>query len=359
MDGLDICVAKLSIDKKYNLNFNIIGSDVIEYKPNIKKKITSICSDFKSHEDSNYQMGEIYLSIIKNHDLVLDNCFDGISIHGQTVLHIDSSISIQLGHPKPLFDYFKTPIYFDFRKGDIEANGNGAPLVPFLDFLLYKNSPIDILTVNIGGISNITLIPKNTNNRDSVIGFDVGPGMYLIDKFTKDFFSYKLDFNGKFSKNGKVDVDILRILKKCSFITKSPPKSIHTNYYDFLYKRVMSKKYHKVSNANKLRTLIYFTAYCIHKNIENFVKFRTKKVLIYLNGGGSNHPSLVSDLNNFFLKSDKNKFVFSKDSKVGSDIKESFLMCVLGFSKSENLFSNMPNVTGSKKYLSLGEVYVK
>ena len=357
MDGLDICVSELSIDEKYDLNFNIIGSDVIEYKPDIKKKITKICSNFESYEDSNYRMGEIYLSIIKNHDLVLDNYFDGISIHGQTVLHIDSTISIQLGHPKPLFDYFKTPIYFNFRQGDIEANGNGAPLVPFLDFLLYKNSPTDILTVNIGGISNITSIPKNTNNRDSVIGFDVGPGMYLIDKFTNDVFSCKLDFKGKFSKNGKVDLDILRSLKKCSFTVKYPPKSIHTKYYDSLYKEVISKKYHKVSNESKLRTLVYFTAYCINKNIENFVKFKTKKVLVYLNGGGSNHPVLVSDINNFFLKSDKNKFVFTKDSKIESDIKESFLMCILGFSKSENLFSNMPNVTGSNKCLSLGEVY--
>ena len=357
MDGLDICLSELSIDDDFNLKFKIIGSDVAIYKPNIRKKLLGIVSNQDSLESRGHQVGMIYLDLIKNHNLVLNNNLDGISIHGQTVSHIDSVISIQLGHPKPLFDYFKVPIYFNFRDGDIKLNGNGAPLVPFLDFLLYKNNPIDVLSINLGGISNITFVPFNTNKREEVIGFDVGPGMYLINKFMREFYDQELDLNGNFSRIGNINEKLLLNLKNCSFIKRNPPKSIHTDHYDLLYNKIMSKKYYKLSKEDTLRTLVYFTAYCISENIKDFIQFKTEKVLVYLNGGGCNHPIVVSDINKLLMRHHKTHFFLKRDRRINSDTKESFLMCVLGFSRFKNLFSNMPNVTGASGSTSLGEVY--
>ena len=128
--------------------------------------------------------------------------FQYIACHGQTVHHIDKVISVQLLDYKLLFNTYNKPIIHNFRENDIKNGGNGAPLMPFLDWLLFLNTNENIVTLNIGGISNVTYLPKD-RNRDKILGFDVGPGMNLVDKASKIFFNEKCDMDGILSKNGK------------------------------------------------------------------------------------------------------------------------------------------------------------
>ena len=113
---------------------------------------------------------------------------DLIASHGQTISHISGTSTMQVGNPKYLHNAYNKPVIYNFRLKDIELGGKGAPLIPFLDWLLFNKYKQNILTLNLGGIANISYIPKS-GNREHVIGFDTGPGMSLIDEYSKKHFN--------------------------------------------------------------------------------------------------------------------------------------------------------------------------
>ena len=108
---------------------------------------------------------------------------------------------------------------YNFRQADIDAGGNGAPLMPFLDWLLFKDSGRDTITLNLGGVANISFIPKS-GKRSEVLGFDTGPGMALVDECCQHFYGEPFDKGGEHAEQGRVNEEILLELMKIDFIKK-------------------------------------------------------------------------------------------------------------------------------------------
>tara|TARA_B110000263_G_C15301854_1_gene508386 strand:- start:244 stop:1341 length:1098 start_codon:yes stop_codon:yes gene_type:complete len=353
MDGLDCCYADISINKDYDLEYNIIDFETIKFKEEIYSLIKKTVG---SHDNillnnCSDKLGYVFLEIVKS--FIKNNEFDLISMHGQTVRHLSKIESVQIGNPKNLYEYYKKPVVYNFREKDIFLGGNGAPLVPYLDWLLYKDSKINLITLNIGGIANVTLLPKKSK-RDDVIGFDTGPGMCLIDSYVNLIWYKDYDVNGELSKKGKINSDILNYLINDKYVNRSYPKSISTEYYDINFLNSLLVKFPNNKTYTILRTLVHFTALSIYRNIEFFIKINNNYNLI-LSGGGIHNLILVSDLEELF---DKNKiFKLNQFNNIDKDIKEGLLMAVMGYSKYNDLYNNMPSVTGASKYESYGVIY--
>ncbi|MBI65459.1 MAG: hypothetical protein CMG64_04120 [Candidatus Marinimicrobia bacterium] len=351
MDGLDCCLSDINISANDNLEFEIIDSSTIQYDKKTKNNIFEYISN-KNIDLNNLDhfLGKIFLEISK--EFLCDRKIELIASHGQTVSHIDKKSSLQIGNPKYLSDYYNIPIIYNFRKHDINAGGNGAPLVPYLDWMLFKNFNENIISINLGGISNFSFVKKRCKQSD-VIGFDMGPGMCLIDLYVK--YNWNIDFDdmGKFASQGVVSNKLLKDLMMDSFINDKPPKSASIENYGMIFLKKYIDKYDKINKYDFLRTLVNFTSELIQKNLNTFLdkkEFQNSNIII--SGGGAKNLTLVNELKK------NNSNINSIDYKgININNKESFLMCLLGFTFYNNIFNNMPSVTGAKKKVVCGELY--
>ena len=349
MDGLDCCLANLEI-KNSNLIFKIIKSSTICYNNKTKEIIMNTIFN----KQYTYEYLEKYLGIIFSKSIdqfIKKHNVDLISNHGQTVSHLDGQYSIQISSPKAIYEKFKIPVIYNFRQLDINNGGNGAPLMPLLDWYLFKES--NVLTINIGGISNISII--NNNDKNAIIGFDTGPGMCLIDLYVKKKWNIEYDFNGDLSKKGNINKKMIDYLMMDNFVVKKNPKSASTEMYDQNYLLNLEKKFSNINRYDFLRTLVNFTSNSIIKNIMNVCTyFELLNMNVIISGGGIKNKVLFNDIKKE-LKA--NKVVLMNYNGINIDNKESFLMCLLGYTRYFNIPNNVPSVTGAKSSLVCGEIY--
>ncbi len=349
-DGLDLCDVDIDIDSGYNLSYKINKYSTIPFSEDEKLFIHSLREDekYKIIENEN-KLTRIFIDKIRMFSTL--GHLDYISCHGQTVSHIDRICSVQIFNAKLCYDTLKIPVVYNFRENDIKNGGNGAPLMPFLDWMLFSNSNKDIVTLNVGGISNISHIPKS-KLKDDVRGFDTGPGMCLVDMVCRKLFDSRYDVDSKFSRKGSVNNRVLHGLLDSSLVKKKPPKSMDINDFG---EDVVDQILTENPNLNKydlLRTLVEFTVESIHYNISNFIKLNMSNFDLVVSGGGTDHPLVKEGLIKLGYKL---KSVC--DFEIDSSIKEALLIAVLGASRIIELKSSMPSVTGATKDVILGEIY--
>ena len=349
MDGLDCCLAKISI-KKNKLDFEIIKSTTFNYTAQTRKLLLESVFDKKYNKNFlDEYLGEVYsgfIEIFLNSERV-----DLIANHGQTISHKDKVYSYQICSPSILFNSFKIPVAYNFRSNDIKVGGNGAPLMPLLDWYLFNEE--NVITINVGGISNLSIVFSN-KNKNSVIGFDTGPGMCLIDLYVKKYWSIEFDFNGELASNGEVNKILLNYLMNRKFIKQKYPKSASTEMYDHKYLTKIESKFSNINSYDFLRTLVNFTAESISENLEKVVNLsELQNYKILASGGGVKNKVLLNDLN----KNLSDKVELLNYMNLNIDNKESFLMCLMGYTCFKKINNNMPSVTGAKKSVVCGEIY--
>jgi len=350
MDGLDCCLSNISLDKNYNFTYEIIDYRTFEYNINVVSKIDSLvgCKNTSKIKSFDLELGKLFKEYC---DMFLyGRSIDLIASHGQTIIHESGVKTIQIGNPQYMHDFFNVPIIHNFRQKDIENGGTGAPLVPFLDWLLFKNLNKNIITINIGGISNLTYVAKD-GIRDNVIGFDTGPGMSLIDEYVKHTFNDIYDVDCQYSKNGKVNFEMLKYLMDNTYISKNPPKSTTREDFGKKYLFELIKKFKDFDKYNFLRTLVKYTSLSIFFNIEKYIGLKNFDTVI-LSGGGAKHKILVED-----LKENLSNLLTIDSYNISIDAKEAFLMAVMGYSCYNSIPNNMPSVTGASGKHVYGQIY--
>ena len=351
MDGLDCCLAEIALDSNYNFVYRILNSKCYDFS----LKTRSIIHDyiFYNKYSINYidnYLGELFskycIKFLKN------NKVDLIALHGQTVKHIDGECSIQIGNPKIMNNNLNLPIVYNFRNADILNGGNGAPLVPFLDWLFFRKKEFNIIALNLGGISNISVINQDCSKND-VIGFDTGPGMALSDECCNKFYNEPIDMDGVHAKQGKVNEDILSELMGHKFIQKMPPKSTGRHEYGKELLSNIIQNYSQTSPDDMIRTFCIFTAKSIAENLNKFLNFNTADVLLIISGGGVHHPVLMEDIQRYTEISDLQT---TDVLEMEPNMKEALLIAVIGVARIQGMIANMPTVTGAKNMVMLGDL---
>jgi anhydro-N-acetylmuramic acid kinase len=271
-----------------------------------------------------------------------------IGNHGQTIRHrpdIEDPFSLQIGNAEKLAELTDIDVISDFRTADIKAGGQGAPLAPAFHQAVFRNNEINRAIVNIGGISNITVLPKDRSK--PVIGFDCGPGNTLMDAWITEHRQQKFDIDGKFAASGNIDRGLLDKLLTDDYLKLTPPKSTGFEYYNLEWLQPYLAEDIKPEDVQ--RTLCEFTAVSIIDAIDTC---STETDEIYICGGGAHNPVLMQDI----IELTSRPVYTTEALGVNPDWVEAMAFAWLAYQNIHDLPGNLPSVTGATKPVLLGEI---
>ena len=353
-DGIDVALVKF---KKNDLTPIFLDGIVCEYPRHIKEKIRKLIVGALRAKPSekiaqlDIILGNLFadaaLKIIKKNNLKKEDVLL-IASHGQTIYHKPRVKSVQISNGKIIAKKTGIKTINNFREGDIKAGGEGAPLMPFLDSVLFRDLPRQVCTLNIGGISNVTVVGKNI----TPIAFDIGPGNALIDLITKKYFKKDFDKDGKLALKGKIDFKSIEHALKDPYFKKKPPKSTGKEYFN---QKFIDEFFSQIkNNQNKIATVTYFSAKVIEKSLRDFVlpKYDVKEIVV--SGGGVKNKTLMRHL----VRACHGVPLLTKSDKYGmpSKYKEAILFALLGYTCHLRKPNNIPSCTGAKKKVILGKI---
>jgi anhydro-N-acetylmuramic acid kinase len=271
-----------------------------------------------------------------------------IGNHGQTIRHrpdIDKPFSLQIGNAKTLASLTGIDVVSDFRTADIKAGGQGAPLVPAFHQAIFSNEKSNRVIVNIGGIANITVLPKANNQ--TVIGFDCGPGNTLMDAWVTQHKQQPYDSDGHFAASGKTNARLLANLLMDHYFQMPPPKSTGFEYFnlDWLH----TYDINNVDSADVQSTLNDLTATSIIRAINQYAEMTDE---IYICGGGVHNRTLMQQLQAMT----KYPVATTEALDIHPDWVEAMAFAWLAYQNTHQQTGNLPAVTGAGKSVILGDL---
>ena len=288
----------------------------------------------------------------------------GIGSHGQTVFHQGSatleaghktSSTLQIAEPAVIAERTGATVVANFRTADMAAGGQGAPLVPLVDYLLLRDRKQGTVALNIGGIANITVIPAGATPED-VYGFDTGPGNMIMDGLVRAFTRGRrhYDSEGRMAARGKVLDDLLAQVLGDPFFRKRPPRSAGREQFgEAFVKRLFLSRLPGVRAEDLLRTANEFTARTIAGALRRFVIPRTGAERLVASGGGAHNRLLMKRIEELL----PDVRVMPSDAfGLPVDAKEAIAFAVLADRTLHGLPGNLPAVTGARRAVVLGSV---
>ncbi|PFB96340.1 anhydro-N-acetylmuramic acid kinase [Bacillus cereus] len=364
LDGIDVALVHIEgsgVDSKVEL----IHFTTVPFCKDIENEIQQSLSLENSNVqlicNLNFKLGLCFANAVKEvckeSNISLEK-LDLIGSHGQTIYHQpkqDGTMipsTLQIGEPAVIAYETKTTVISNFRTMDMAAGGQGAPLVPYSEIILYRHQTKNRLLQNIGGIGNVTVIPSQLSEK-SVIAFDTGPGNMVIDEVCQRLFQLSYDQNGKVAKQGVVVEEILTFCMNHPFLKMSPPKSTGREQFGEEFVSELLKQYEKHSKENILTTVTMFTASSIVHQYKEFILPYYEIDEVFLGGGGSYNRTLV-EMIRYGLKDEKCDIFIQEDIGYSSEAKEAIAFAILANETYHRNPSNVPSATGAKKSVVLG-----
>lgn len=369
VDGIDAVLLKIK-DVGTSSMIKIINFKTYKFSPVIRDSILKNSNVKTARIDEicrlNVLIGKLFAEAAmklckKNH--ILPEKIDLIGSHGQTVHHLPDGkeflghrlkSTLQIGDPSVIANLTGITTVGDFRIADCAVGGGGAPLVPYLDYILFRSKTKNRALLNIGGIANITVIQK-TCSKEDVAAFDTGPGNMLVDALMKKLFNKPFDKGGLIGLKGSIDLMLLEFLLKEPFYRTTPPKSTGREHYGDAFIDAVLKKAKGTNKKNIVATVSLFTPLSIYFNYEKFIKPKVKIDELLISGGGSRNKLFMD-----FLKIYITDAVVIKMNHHGitPDNKEAVLFAVLANECIEGNRANLMKVTGAKKPVVLGKICI-
>lgn len=333
LDGLDLCHVIFNLE---NLSdFKIANSTTISYPKKISEKLHNIVKkniNQINKIDIEYGtfIGESINKFISSFNL---NDIDLISSHGHTVFHQpDVGKTLQIGNGMIINKITGIRTVNNFRQQDVKLGGQGAPLVPIGDKLLFKKYKY---CLNLGGFVNISI-----KKRKKIFAYDICPLNTVLNFYSKKI-GHEYDYNGNFSKTGIINNNLFNELNELSYYFEKHPKSLGIEFVLGEVFPIIDK--YKLSEIDVLATYIKHAAYQISKNILD-----NEKVLI--SGGGSFNKTLIKSLKNYGIN-------ISLPNKLIINYKESLIFALLGYLRLNNEINCLKSVTGATRDHSSGDIF--
>lgn len=302
------------------------------------------------------QTAEIFadacFELLKNTSLKAQDII-AIGNHGQTIRHrpdIEQPFSLQIGNAEKLAAITAIDVISDFRTADIKVSGQGAPLAPAFHQAVFQDENINRVIVNIGGISNITILPRNSDGSDAapaVTGFDCGPGNTLMDAWISRHKQLRYDADGALAASGKTDARLLANLLMDDYFQLAPPKSTGFEYFnlEWLDRHIKDD----MEYADVQSTLCDLTATSIIRAINQYAQNTDE---IYICGGGAHNKDLMRRLQ----KLTKCSVATTEALGVHPDWVEAMAFAWLAYRNTHQQTGNLPSVTGAEKAVVLGKI---
>ncbi|MFZ3330719.1 MAG: anhydro-N-acetylmuramic acid kinase [Candidatus Acidiferrales bacterium] len=289
-----------------------------------------------------------------------------IGSHGQTIYHQGAASrflgarsvasTLQIGEPGIIAARTGVTTIGDFRPADMAAGGQGAPLVPFVDYLLYRNQKLGRVALNIGGIANVTLIPAGARVED-VLAFDTGPGNMVIDALASKISSGRklYDKDARIGLRGRVIRPLLEEMLRHRYLRQAPPKTAGREQFGQEYARKLLEwaKKRRARPEDLVRTATIFTALSIADAFRRFIFPRAHVNELIVAGGGTKNPLLMAQLGAALPGIE---IVGSERFGVPAEAKEAFAFAILAYEAFHGRANNLPSATGAKRPAILGKV---
>ena len=353
--------------------FDLIGHADFPYPKKVREAILSAmnsqCATVADLARLNFLLGELYSKAVLAAQKKLKRKAGLIGCHGQTLYHQGEAeiflgkriaATWQTGEGAVMAARLRVPVISDFRPADMAAGGKGAPLVPFLDYLLFRDGRAGRIVQNIGGIANLTAIPAGANAED-VIAFDTGPGNMVIDAVTEALFGRAYDRNGKIAASGKVSEDLLRGILAGKFFAKRPPKTAGREEFGRELAEEFIRKCGNITKNDVVATATALTANSIADAIRRHVlgKFAAKRKggfqEMIVSGGGAKNATLMKMLREQLAPLGMTLH-FSEEFGVPAEAKEAVAFAMLAHETWHRRPSNIPAATGAKRAAVLGKI---
>jgi anhydro-N-acetylmuramic acid kinase len=287
-----------------------------------------------------------------------------VGCHGQTLYHQGEAapflgrrlaVTWQTGEGAVVAARVGVPVVSDFRPADMAAGGKGAPLVPFLDFLLYHDSRVGRIVQNIGGIANLTSIPASASPNE-VVAFDSGPGNMLIDAVTERLFGMPYDRDGRIAASGAVLVPVIGDVMRGAFFRRKPPKTAGREEFGREFSQNFIRRCGRVDEGDIVATATALTARSIADALRRFVLRRKGAYRDFIvSGGGASNQTLMAMLANE-LRPLGLQIRTSDEFGLPSEAKEAAAFALLAFQTWNRKPSNVPSATGAKRPTILGKI---
>ncbi len=373
VDGIDAALVEISGTER-DFSVKLCFFENCPYEPNVRKQIFELFDTKSATVDKvgymNFLLGELFaqaaLSVIKKVGLKPSDV-DVIGSHGQTIFHspvpdvhdgYPIGYTVQIGEGAVIAARTGIPCVSDFRVADMAFGGQGAPLVPFTEYLLYRKPDKTVLLQNIGGIGNITVMPADCDP-SQVFAFDTGPGNMIIDGLVNKLYNGRLqmDIGGALAKKGTVNRKLLRILQQESYFSLPLPKSTGRELFgtQFTEQIVSYMRQHSISNEDGIATVTYLTAWSIADAYERYIQKNVQADYLVIGGGGSYNPTLVQWISDAMAV--HNVQVFTQEQLGNSsDAKEAVAFAVLADCAMAGRVNSLPSVTGASKASIMGKI---
>jgi anhydro-N-acetylmuramic acid kinase len=314
----------------------------------------------------NSLLGELYADAVLATARRFRTKVDLVGCHGQTLYHQGDpqaflgrkiTTTWQTGEAAIIASRVGVPVVSDFRPADMAVGGKGAPLVPYLDYLWFRDAKTGRIAQNIGGIANLTAIPAGAT-ADDVVAFDTGPGNMVIDAVTEKLFGQSFDRGGKIAASGEVIEPVVAKILRCTFFQARPPKTAGREEFGREFVREFLRDCGRARKPDVVATATVLTARSISHAVEQFVIRDAKKKGFHeliVSGGGARNETLIAMLAECLAPMGI-VVRFSDAFGLPSEAKEATAFAVMAYETWNRRPSNVPSATGATRAAVLGKI---
>jgi anhydro-N-acetylmuramic acid kinase len=370
-DGIDVALARIS-GAPPNLSAKLLGHTSVKFPFALRQEILHVAEqhDISAGQLSqlNFRLGELFAVAALSACLkfrVPPSRIGLIGSHGQTIFHqgrptpyfgSPTASTLQIGEPSIIAARAGITTVGDFRPADIALGGQGAPLVPYADYLLYRHAKLGRVSLNLGGIANITVLPRAAKP-PQVFAFDTGPANMLIDALVSHFTRgrRRFDENANRASQGRSIPALLNELLRDPYLKRAFPKSTGREYYGHVYmeKVLALGRRHRAKPNDLIRAATIFTALSVVDALNRFVLPKTRIHQLIVSGGGAYNPLILAQLSAALPGIE---VLPSSRLGIPEDAKEAFTFALLAFESFHERPSSLPSATGARGPAILGKI---
>ncbi len=373
LDGVDGVLVEITSDPHGHVSaIRVLDRQTIDYPAALRERVNNLCTpgnaditDVNAAHTALAHWNAAVVNALKERSSIP---IDAVGMHGQTVWHEPTGVpfplpdgsalvrgTLQLGNPQVLASLTDLPVISDFRSADMAIGGQGAPLSPFIDHLLFAEKGMGVAVQNIGGIGNVTVLPKD-EGFGSVWAFDTGPGNMIIDAVVRwgSEGRERYDDEGRIAAEGEVDEALLASLMEDPYFAKNPPKSTGREVYGegFTSEFIQRALLRGLDYAGIVATATAFTARSITDSYRSLILPTTNLDRVVICGGGARNRTLLA----MIAANLEAEVVTSTSLGVLDTDREAMAFALLAHASMMGVPSNIPAVTGAERAVILGTV---
>jgi anhydro-N-acetylmuramic acid kinase len=377
-DGVDVAICRVSPSrvKDGTPSVKLLGHVGVPYPKDIRAAVLcAMDADATSVAEMarlNWRLGEVYADAVEKAQEKFGVKVGLVGCHGQTVYHQgvaekylgkDVRATWQLGEAGVIAERLRVPVVSDFRPADVAAGGQGAPLVPMLDYCMFRSAKVSRVLLNLGGIANLTALPAEADI-DGVMAFDTGPGNMVIDACMRRLYEREFDENGSVARTGNVLGEVVEKVLKEGYFSALPPKSCGREQFGEVFVSRLIAMCRKAGgqedrDEDVVATATALTAASVIDAYRRFVWGRVGQaapvspVEFVVAGGGANNSVLMGMLGDGL---EPVKVRMMEELGVPAQAKEGVAFALLAWLSWHGLPGNIPTATGARRAVVLGKV---